>query len=332
MTRPFASVLFRTQGTRTRALGESLESLAAQTDVDFELLVLAHDVAAAARATIEAAIARHPILFERSHLIEVTGGGRSRPLNVGLARARGDYIAFLDDDDFAMPNWIGNVRGGARAAPGLVIRALTNVQEIDPTTGARTTPTVSRHNQRFELLQHLVDNQTPICGFAVPRDRVAESKLDFDEALVVNEDWDFLLRAALHLGVHDTGCVTSVYRSWSSQSNSSTIHPAEDWSEATARLRAKLDASSITLPPGSATTLIRLQQQAQALRETASALHAANERLSAAERQLTFTQSALVDARAESADSMARYLEVIRSASWRALKPLHVIWNHFKRR
>jgi hypothetical protein len=67
-------------------------------------------------------------------------------------------------------------------------------------------------NHDFDLLQHLGANQSPICSFAVPIDRIRELGIRFDESLALCEDWDFLLRAALALPVHDTHRTTSVYQ------------------------------------------------------------------------------------------------------------------------
>ncbi len=49
-------MLTRTQSTRAQALSEVLESLGAQTCLDFEVLLLCHEVAAAALDAIRAQV------------------------------------------------------------------------------------------------------------------------------------------------------------------------------------------------------------------------------------------------------------------------------------
>ena len=138
---------------------------------------------------------------------------------------------------------------------------------------------VSHYNTRFDLCEHFIENQTPICGYAIPRGSLYALKLTFDELLPVNEDWDFLVRAALHLRVHDTGRTTSVYRTWRGEHNSTTAHPKAIWTEAVARIHSKLAAIPLVLPPGSATILIKLQQSNRQHRETMRTLAAANEQI-----------------------------------------------------
>ena len=82
---PFVSVLMRTQGTRPATLQEALLSLAAQTDQDFEVLVLAHNVPreTADPSPLPGRCVRRADFGSRVSVIPVDGGGRTRPLTVG---------------------------------------------------------------------------------------------------------------------------------------------------------------------------------------------------------------------------------------------------------
>ena len=85
---------------------ETLLSLAAQTVQDFEVLVLAHDFEPDAIAELNAIVEWFdPDFAQRVRVVRVDGGGRARPLNVGVLE-RGSYIAALDDDDVAFANWV----------------------------------------------------------------------------------------------------------------------------------------------------------------------------------------------------------------------------------
>ncbi|SEU23322.1 glycosyltransferase family A protein [Paenibacillus sp. NFR01] len=76
-----------------------LESLLAQSDKRFEL-VLVNDGSTDRTAEVAAAfLSQHPVL--RSKLITRANGGVSAARNAGLAEAEGDYVMFLDGDDYA---------------------------------------------------------------------------------------------------------------------------------------------------------------------------------------------------------------------------------------
>jgi Glycosyl transferase family 2 len=257
---PFLSLLVRTQGHRPAALADVLLCLAAQSCSDFEVLLLAHDVADAERRRLDELVGSLADGFRpRVTVVPVVGGGRSRPLTAGVARARGQYIAVLDDDDLVMGNWVEAFAQAARVAPGSIVRSVTVEQTMQFEVGNPGFRTVSwplaRWDADFSLLSHLVDNHSPVHSCAYPREVFRELGLGFDESLPVLEDWDLLVRAASLVGVHDTGLVTAIYRRWPATSNS-FAHVAEDaWPETAWRVVAAWDRSPLLLPAGSASRL-----------------------------------------------------------------------------
>ena len=72
----------------------------------------------------------HYHLGARVHVHQVLDGGRARPLNVGLQRAAGRYVAFLDDDDLVTADWVEVFRRGALAKPGRVVRSVCVQQDV----------------------------------------------------------------------------------------------------------------------------------------------------------------------------------------------------------
>jgi Glycosyltransferase like family 2 len=258
--RPFLSVLVRTQGRRGAELADVLICLAAQSCDDFEVLLLPHDAAQADREVLDDMVsALATALQQRVRVLPVDGGGRSRPLTIGIARARGRYIAVLDDDDLVLGHWVAAFRDAALRAPGMILRSVTveqtmELEAIAPGFRAVSWPT-PRWDAEFSLLSHLVDNHSPVHGCAYPREVFHELGLGFDEALPVLEDWDLLVRAASLVGVHDTGEVTAIYRRWPAARNS-FAHLAEDsWPETAWRVVTGWDRSPLLLPTGSATRL-----------------------------------------------------------------------------
>ncbi|HAM01522.1 MAG TPA: glycosyl transferase family A, partial [Acidimicrobiaceae bacterium] len=63
-------------------------------------------------------------------------------------------------------------------------------------------------------VEHLYENRTPNCAYAVPRSLVTRLGQTWDESLVVLEDWDHLLRVASLAGVVSRPVVTGLIRSW----------------------------------------------------------------------------------------------------------------------
>jgi SAM-dependent methyltransferase len=260
---PFFSVLARTQGRRPANLQEALTCLAAQTFTDFEVVLLVHNADDAAHAEIGDVVASFAAPFaERVRVGPVRGGGRARPLNVGLDRARGRYVAFLDDDDLVTADWLAAFEAGAQAAPGRLVRSVATVRSVElPTRAGSKAPYVTTgpprvlYPARFDALAHYHTNRTPICAFAVPRALVRHCRLAFSEDLPVLEDWHFLLRAASLAGVHDTEQATSVYQWWVNEGSTGREHDEAAWLATRDVVLSDLDRYPILLPPGSASRI-----------------------------------------------------------------------------
>ena len=185
---PFLSVLVRTQGRRPEALADVLLCLSAQTCSDIEVLLLAHDVGAEERTRLDQQVAGlRADLRGRVRLVTVEGGGRTRPLTVGMALATGHYLAVLDDDDLVLGHWVEAFRTAAVASPGRIVRSVAVEQDMEPVAGDAGHRAASwphaRWDSEFSMLSHLVDNHSPVHCYAYPREVFSGSGLRFDEQL-----------------------------------------------------------------------------------------------------------------------------------------------------
>jgi glycosyltransferase involved in cell wall biosynthesis len=215
-----------------------------------------------------------PDFSDRVRIIPVEGGGRSRPLNVGVDEARGEYLAILDDDDVVFGHWVETYERNAAASPGRVIRSVPAEQNVRPAQwpGGGTGYAITGRPrcpwpERFDLIDHLFENRTPPCSFALPSSAFKDLGIRFDESLPVVEDWDVLLQVALVSGVVDAGEVTSLWRKWEkSRDASKFVHSDAEWRGARAMVIAKLDDQPLLLPPGSLSRLHELFDDVERMR------------------------------------------------------------------
>jgi hypothetical protein len=265
---PFLSVIVRTQGKRLGLLEDALTSLAAQTLNDLEVQLVIHSGADEDLESVKSVVSAFDGEFvHRVYLHQVSDGGRSRPLNVGLDAAKGRYIAFLDDDDMVLGNWAAAFEAAVRQHPGHTIRALAADQSFSvDDTGIPRAESGFQHDRdrRFDLLTHFHHNETPICAFALPAITLNMLRLRFDERLPVVEDWDLLVRTAMLTGVHDIEEITSVYRRWISTNENSFSIPPTTWTTARDNVIDSLDSGPVLLPAGSVRQLVDLHEHREA--------------------------------------------------------------------
>ena len=256
--RPFLSVLLRTQGRRLESFKDALLCLTSQTDQDFEIIVLEHDVTPADSQSVRKILERLPPEFlSRLQLIEVVGGGRAKPLNLGLAASTGRYVAVYDDDDVLFANWVESFKATSATAGGRLMRAVTANQKVSPepwSDGRAGFRSISwprpEYPERFDLLQHLLVNHSPFMSWAFPRALFFSYGLRFDEDLAVVEDWDLILRGSLLCGVEDVPALTAIYRRWEGGSSSYTQHSGMDWKTAEQRVINRINSSPLIMPRG----------------------------------------------------------------------------------
>jgi glycosyltransferase involved in cell wall biosynthesis len=249
------TVIVRTQGNRPGSLGEALDSLAAQTFPDFDVVLVVHgppDIADKVRTDIAERLA------DRIRIVGVTGGGRAQPLNTGLSHVTGSHFCFLDDDDLAFASWLSAFAEAATTAPGAVIRAVTRSQDWTTAGGSEPFRAVGEIEEPFpdcfDLLAHMSLNLTPICSLAYPRRVIDPLGLRFCDDLPVYEDWDFLMRAAMAAGVVSIPDATSLYRRLDS-GNADSAESVATWEQAHAMVIDRLSAAPVLLPAGDARRL-----------------------------------------------------------------------------
>ena len=106
------SVIVPTLGRET--LAATLESILPQLAGGDEVLVVADGPQPAAAAVVRGAGSDHIRYFEHGP----TGAKGNSQRNAGIARAAGDYLLFMDDDDVYVRGALAKIRDAARADSG----------------------------------------------------------------------------------------------------------------------------------------------------------------------------------------------------------------------
>jgi LmbE family N-acetylglucosaminyl deacetylase/glycosyltransferase involved in cell wall biosynthesis len=207
---PRISVVVRTKD-RPELLAEALESLAAGSWRRAEV-VLVNDGGRPPEVAQE-----FPLRLRRVDLPE--NRGRAAAANAGVAAAKGDWIAFLDDDDLAAPEHLATLAEAVSAAEVRVAYtdAAVGVYALEP--GAPGWTCVERrlpYSRDFDPDLLLLDNYIPFNTLLIERSLFAEVGTDpqtpFDPELPFFEDWDFLIRLSRRARFHHLRRVTCEYR------------------------------------------------------------------------------------------------------------------------
>jgi glycosyltransferase involved in cell wall biosynthesis len=187
-------------------LGETLDSILRQSHTHLEIL-LVDDGSDDDPRSIADGLGDERIRCQRIP----ASGGPSRPRNVGIREARGDYIFFCDADDVMLPGKIAAQVARLDAQPGLGL-VFTNFQVIDA-GGAVTNPDFLAEYDTFREVNRLPPsagggldreglrqgllraNFIGTSGVAV-RKAVLDAVGGFDESLASSEDLDLWLRIA----------------------------------------------------------------------------------------------------------------------------------------
>jgi glycosyltransferase involved in cell wall biosynthesis len=127
----------------------------------------------------------------RVKVVQVPHRGVGRARNIALGHCNGEFIRFLDGDDLFLPESTSLLLDLAQGNPKLVTYGATIVcnEALRPRGKVRSSLWGAIHIQtaqgRFECT---------IPAMLIPR--IAATQVGFDERLIVQGDWDFVLRVS----------------------------------------------------------------------------------------------------------------------------------------
>ena len=195
------SVVIPTYNRREK-VQEAIDSVLAQRQVDLEIIVVddgSNDGTAAALAQYGNSIRyRHQ-----------TNGGPAAARNLGIAMARGEWIAFLDSDDLWLPGKLRHEQAILQANPQL--KMLVGNTESFVERRCRTQSVLDGRRVPFKEGKWWFDwsievvKEGPLCPLSattIKRSTLnALGTMPFDSTLRFDEDWDLELRLFNHCQV-----------------------------------------------------------------------------------------------------------------------------------
>lgn len=173
----------------------ALESVVSQTFVDYEIIVIDDDQEGSGSATVDKVAADHPQLLLSYHLNDRRRGG-SGARNAGLARARGQWVAFLDDDDTWMPHKLAAIHEviATSSDPDLTLVYSGNIK-YDFASGRVVSQSRPRVRGRV-LGRVLYENCVGGMSVVVARRDVLLRVGGFDEEFMALQDMELYVRLA----------------------------------------------------------------------------------------------------------------------------------------
>ncbi|MBE0614750.1 MAG: glycosyltransferase [Burkholderiales bacterium] len=206
---PLVSVVVPTRD-RSAMLRDALASVCAQTYRNWEAIVIndgGEDISDVLQSLAGGAAPRiTPIRLEHSR-------GQAHARNRGIAAARGDIVAFLDDDDLYKSHHLDALVTGLRDSGAAVgyTRAEAVWEQLSDGVRIAIKRGPASPWYRYSRALLLVRNCMPIDNWAVRRE-CFEACGKFDENLPCAEDWDLLLRLSARVDLHQISEITTEVR------------------------------------------------------------------------------------------------------------------------
>lgn len=172
-----------------------LHSLLEQSGKQFEVILVDDGSTDRTFEVVNSFLEQHPIL--RARLIRTANAGVSAARNTGLAAAAGDYVLFLDGDDYADSSLVHSIGSSAGAAKPDVICWGYNLVREDQSTIVSFTSAASETTGSGALQNIFVHKSLRIWtgSIAFKRSFLLGHGIRYTERCVNGEDQEFIYKA-----------------------------------------------------------------------------------------------------------------------------------------
>lgn len=260
-TSPFLTILIRTQGKREDGLREALLCVFAQTFTSYEVIIVGHKADSSGKKIISEILEDQQEEFrEKIRYVELDGGTRTAPLNLGFSLARGKYISVFDDDDILFENWAESFYKGYTEFEGQILHSYAfaqNWKKVENIGYRAESKPIADYCEKFNLVKQLTVNKCPLMTLAFPTEMFQKYGVTFNEDLNVMEDWEYFMRLAYIIGVGDIEEPTAIYRFWSNAESSATLHSQEEWDKTYAYVQDKIVQHGLYFPKRYAEEIVK---------------------------------------------------------------------------
>lgn len=237
ITKPFLSIITRTQGNRKEMLEELLLVLSSQSSRNFELIIVPHKVSNEKLELIKSQVENTPLwLQHQTSILPLNTGNRTTPINFGISNSKGMYFVVLDDDDIVFEDYVKNFENLAKVNYGKVLHQYAVGQDWKLYSSSSTNQTlrsISAYDNDFALdfcyKNQRVLNICPPLSIAFPTYCYKKMGFIFDESLDTTEDWDYINRLVFFAGVADSDNIGAIYRLWQNGDNSHATETKKTW-------------------------------------------------------------------------------------------------------
>ena len=175
---------------KEKYIKKAIQSVLAQTMQDWELLIIDDG------STDNSFEICNSFKDERIKAVHVENGGVSSARNIGLDMANGEYVTFIDSDDYISKDYL-QVLYNPREE--MVIGGLTKVN-LDGVMIGEIVPKLKGRKKIQEVAESFYEEQIScgtygfVAGKMIKRDIVEQKHIRFDEKIHLAEDYDFFLR------------------------------------------------------------------------------------------------------------------------------------------
>jgi glycosyltransferase involved in cell wall biosynthesis len=183
---PLVSVVIVTRD-RCRQLAEAVESVRAQVYGNWELIIVDDGSRDATPELLDRLAAEDT----RITVISQSDLGVGAARNAGVSAARGDFICYLDDDNYMQPLWLKAVAWASGRHPEIDVLYGARLCDIEESRADSDAGLPYMHIERFDR-DRLERGNFIDLGVLAHRRNLAEAV--FDESLESLGDWDLVLR------------------------------------------------------------------------------------------------------------------------------------------